>query len=159
MYPGGAPTSRATEWRSVYSPMSMRTMALASSKRKSARARASSVLPTPVGPRNRKDPMGRLGSESPARLGADGVGPRRDRLVLSHHSGVEGVLHPDQLLHLALEQPADRHPCPPADHLGHVLGADFFLQEPLFGLKAGQRLGGLYDVALELGNLPVGDGR
>ena len=29
---------------------------------------ASSVLPTPVGPRNRKDPIGRCGSASPARL-------------------------------------------------------------------------------------------
>ena len=33
----------------------------------SASARASSVLPTPVGPRKRKLPIGRLGSESPAR--------------------------------------------------------------------------------------------
>ena len=33
----------------------------------SAKAFASSVLPTPVGPRNMKEPMGRLGSFSPAR--------------------------------------------------------------------------------------------
>ena len=52
----------------MYSLMSMRTMARSSSKRNSANARASSVLPTPVGPRNKKDPMGRLGSLSPARL-------------------------------------------------------------------------------------------
>ena len=47
--------------------MSIRTMARSSSNRKSARALASSVLPTPVGPRNRKDPVGRLGSLMPAR--------------------------------------------------------------------------------------------
>src|SRR5690625_4887443 len=47
--------------------MSMRTIARSSSKRNSASALASSVLPTPVGPRNRKEPVGRSGSEIPAR--------------------------------------------------------------------------------------------
>ena len=42
-------------------------MLSSSSKRVSARARASSVLPTPVGPRKRNEPMGRLGSLMPAR--------------------------------------------------------------------------------------------
>ena len=42
-------------------------MARSSSKRKSASALASSVLPTPVGPRNRKEPVGRSGSATPAR--------------------------------------------------------------------------------------------
>ena len=52
----------------MYSPMSMRTIACSSSNRNSASARASSVLPTPVGPRNMNEPIGRFGSESPARL-------------------------------------------------------------------------------------------
>ena len=47
--------------------MSMRTIARSSSNRKSASDLASSVLPTPVGPRNRNDPVGRSGSEMPAR--------------------------------------------------------------------------------------------
>ena len=47
--------------------MSIRTIARSSSNRKSASARASSVLPVPVGPRNRNDPVGRLGSLMPAR--------------------------------------------------------------------------------------------
>src|SRR5262249_35121243 len=67
MYPGGAPTSRATVCLSLYSLMSMRMMARSSSKRNSASALASSVLPTPVGPRNRNEPDGRSGSEMPAR--------------------------------------------------------------------------------------------
>ena len=46
--------------------MSMRTMARGSSNRKSASALASSVLPTPVGPMNRNEPVGRSGSEMPA---------------------------------------------------------------------------------------------
>ncbi len=47
--------------------MSIRTMARSSSNRNSASALASSVLPTPVGPRKRKEPVGRLGSATPAR--------------------------------------------------------------------------------------------
>ena len=63
--------------------MSMRTIARSSSNRKSASARASSVLPTPVGPRNRNEPIGRLrvGQAGPA--AADGVGHRGDGLVLA----------------------------------------------------------------------------
>ena len=47
--------------------MSIRTIACSSSNRNSASARASSVLPTPVGPRNMKLPSGRFGSCRPAR--------------------------------------------------------------------------------------------
>ena len=45
----------------------MRIIARSSSNRNSARARASSVLPTPVGPRKMKLPIGRFGSFSPLR--------------------------------------------------------------------------------------------
>ena len=51
----------------MYSLISMRTMLRSSSKSTSARVLASSVLPTPVGPRKIKEPMGRLGSLMPAR--------------------------------------------------------------------------------------------
>src|SRR5687768_9646910 len=47
--------------------MSMRTIARSSSNRNSASALQSSVLPTPVGPRNRNEPYGRFGSPRPAR--------------------------------------------------------------------------------------------
>ena len=59
--PGGAPISLDTECFSMYSLISMRTIFCSSSNRLSARALASSVLPTPVGPKNRKEPMGLLG--------------------------------------------------------------------------------------------------
>jgi hypothetical protein len=52
----------------MYSDMSTRIRAFVSANRNRARARASSVLPTPVGPLNTNDPIGRLGSLSPARL-------------------------------------------------------------------------------------------
>src|SRR5574340_1237863 len=58
---------RATECFSMNSLMSMRTMWSAESNRYSASVLHSSVLPTPVGPRNRKEPSGRLGSLKPAR--------------------------------------------------------------------------------------------
>src|SRR5436189_117138 len=54
--------SRATACFSMYSLMSMRIMLSSLSKSDSASARASSVLPTPVGPRKMNEPMGRLGS-------------------------------------------------------------------------------------------------
>ncbi len=51
----------------MYSLMSMRIIASSSPNTTSARALASSVLPTPVGPRNRKVAIGRLPWRSPAR--------------------------------------------------------------------------------------------
>ena len=59
---------RETECFSMYSDMSRRIMDFSSSNKNSASARASSVFPTPVGPRKINDPIGRLGSESPARF-------------------------------------------------------------------------------------------
>mmetsp|Transcript_69318 Transcript_69318/g.122393 ORF Transcript_69318/g.122393 Transcript_69318/m.122393 type:complete len:282 (+) Transcript_69318:3928-4773(+) len=52
----------------MYSDISMRIMAASSSNMNWARVLASSVFPTPVGPRNMKLAMGRLGSARPARL-------------------------------------------------------------------------------------------
>jgi hypothetical protein len=51
----------------MYSDMSMRTSAVSSSNRYSASALVSSVLPTPVGPKNMNEPIGRFGSCRPAR--------------------------------------------------------------------------------------------
>src|SRR5204862_422097 len=47
--------------------MSSRTIARSSSNMNSASARASSVLPTPVGPRKTNEPIGRFGSCRPVR--------------------------------------------------------------------------------------------
>ena len=51
----------------MYSDMSKRISAWSLPNRKLASARASSVLPTPVGPRNTKLPTGRFGFLRPAR--------------------------------------------------------------------------------------------
>ena len=45
----------------------MRIMACSSSNKNSASALAVSVLPTPVGPKNMNEPIGRFGSCNPAR--------------------------------------------------------------------------------------------
>ncbi len=58
---------RLTECFSMYSDMSRRVTACSSSNRKAASVLVSSVLPTPVGPRKRNEPIGRLGSFRPAR--------------------------------------------------------------------------------------------
>ena len=70
---------RETENFSMYSLMSMRTMFFSSSNRACASALASSVLPTPVGPRNRKEPMGRFGSLDARAAAQDGLGDLRAR--------------------------------------------------------------------------------
>ena len=59
--------------------------------------RASSVLPTPVGPRNRNEPMGRLRVGEAGAAAADGVGHRGDGVVLADDPLVEDVLEADEL--------------------------------------------------------------
>ena len=52
----------------MYSLMSTRINASSVSNKNSESVFANSVLPTPVGPKKIKDPMGRLGSLNPARV-------------------------------------------------------------------------------------------
>ena len=59
--------SRATVCFSIYSDISRRTRFASSSNKVWAKALANSVFPTPVGPKNKKDPIGRLGSLIPDR--------------------------------------------------------------------------------------------
>src|SRR5438552_1110736 len=103
----------------MYSPMSMRTMAFSSSNRYSARARASSVLPTPVGPRNMNEPTGlflpradrvdRLLLTLPVLLHLGDLDVERGQLVLQRvealERGVVGLLRQRHLLDLELEDP------------------------------------------------------
>ena len=66
-YPGGEPISFDTLCFSMYSDISTRIIACSEPKTVSASALDSSVLPTPVGPRNKKEPIGLAGSFSPTR--------------------------------------------------------------------------------------------
>ena len=123
----------------MYSDMSMRTIASCVSNMNSASARASSVLPTPVGPRNRNVPIGRSGSLSPARERRSALDDGLDRLVLADDALVQALLHVDELLDLALHEPADRDAGPLGDDLGDVLGGDLLLEEA--GVAVGALLG------------------
>ena len=111
--------------------MSMRTIARSSSNRNSASAFASSVLPTPVGPRNRNEPVGPVGVGDAGARPADGVGHGADGVRLADDPPREPVLHPQQLLGLALEQPAGGDAGPGLDDLGDVVGADLLLEHRL----------------------------
>src|SRR3989338_6663969 len=132
------------------SDMSSLTRARSSSKRNSASARASSGLPTPVGPRERNEPTGRRGAggaaggggaglgeggggkeEERARGGlgvgesgagaAHGVGDAPEGFVLPHHAPPQALFHVDELFDFAFEQPAHRDAGPLGDEAGDVL--------------------------------------
>ena len=119
----------------MYSDMSMRTIDRSSSKRNSARARASSVLPTPVGPEEQEAADGPVRVREAAAGPTDGVGHGRHRLVLADDPLVEHVLHAHQLGDLALEQAADRDAGPLGDDLGDVLLVDLLLEHLLVRLQ------------------------
>ena len=128
----------------------MRTIAPGSSNRNSASALVSSVLPTPVGPRNRKEPSGRLGSCKPGAGAADGGGDGLDRIGLADDARADRLLHAEQFGALALEHAFDRDPGPARDDRGDVLVGDFLAQHRALG-----RGGGLGELLLELGDAAV----
>src|SRR5215472_15117077 len=72
------------------SDMSKRTSDFSDPKRNSARRRATSVLPTPVGPRKKKQPTGRIGDLRPARLRLDA----QELLLLVFLDGRDGYAGP-----------------------------------------------------------------
>ena len=125
--------------------MSSRTIRSSSPKSASARARASSVLPTPVGPRNRKLPIGRSGSPSPARERRTASATASTASSWPTTRSCRCCSRPQQPLRLLLGELADRDAGGPGHHLGDVLDADLGdartlaaavpgLLEPLLGL-------------------------
>ena len=115
--------------------MSMRIMAFSSSNMNSASARASSVLPTPVGPRKMKLPMGRLGSCRPARA-------RRRALAITSMASswptTRWCSRSSMWMSFSTSpsmQPAHRDAGPLGHHLGDVLFLHLFLQHLLGGLQ------------------------
>ena len=90
----------------------------------SASALASSVLPTPVGPRKMNEPIGRLGSLRPARARRTALRDDLDRLLLADDPVVEGLLHLEQPLGLLLGDAGDRDAGPHRDDLGDLLLVD-----------------------------------
>ncbi len=111
----------------MYSLMSMRIMAFSSSKRNSASARESSVLPTPVGPRKMNEPIGRFSSCKPARA-------RRTAFETAMIAGFWPMTRCvsrssifTSFCALAFLQARDRNVRPARDHFGDVFLGHFFL--------------------------------
>jgi hypothetical protein len=127
--------------------MSMRTIALSSSNRKPASALVSSVLPTPVGPRNRKLPSGRFGSCSPAGA-AHRLGHGHDRIRWPITRGL--LFHLEQLLALALQH---RSTGTPVQRLTTAAMSSAVTSSRSMALAAGLRLGQLL---FQLGDAAIG---
>jgi hypothetical protein len=112
---------RDTENFSMYSLMSTRMSADGSANRNLASERASSVLPTPVGPQKTNEPMGRFGSLRPARLRRI---EREMALIASSWRDdglVQLVFHAQQAGALGLLQSRDRDAGPAAHDEGDFL--------------------------------------
>ena len=103
------------------------------------------------------EPIGRFGSDSPARLRRMALATARDRVVLADDALVEVLLEVDQLGRLGLHQPADRHAGPLRHDLGDVLGVDLLLQHAVVALQLVEVRGGVGDALLELGDAAVAD--
>ena len=117
--------------------------------------RASSVLPTPVGPRNRNDPIGTVRVGETGTRPPDRVRDRADGFVLADDPPVEDLLHADELGHLALHEPAHGDAGPLRDDLGDVLLVDLFLEHLHVGLELVEPHGAPLDLLLELAHRAV----
>ena len=105
----------------MYSDMSRRTIAVSSSNRKAASALVSSVLPTPVGPRNMNEPIGRFGSCRPARARRTAVETALTASPCPTTRWAMHVLHAQELVLLALQHLVDGHARPARDDLRDVV--------------------------------------
>ena len=121
----------------------------------SASARASSVLPTPVGPEEHEGAERTIGILQAGARAADGVGHRVDRFVLADDAAVQPLFHVNQLLHFAFHHPAHRDVGPLAHDLGDVFLVDFLFEHPVALLDVGQLRFGGADALLELGHAAV----
>jgi hypothetical protein len=88
-----------------------------SPKRNSASVLASSVLPTPEGPRKMNEPRALRVLQAGAGA-ADGLGDRLDGLLLADDPLVQLVLHAEQLGGLGLGELVDGDAGPQREHLG-----------------------------------------
>ena len=134
--------------------MSNRIIRSSSPNRTSASVLASSVFPTPVGPRNRKLPTGRFGSPRPARPRRTALGDGLHSLVLTDHALVEPLLELEEPVTLLLRQLRDGDAGGTRDDFRHVV--DGYLRRPLAGvLLPGQRILLLLQGRLQLVRLGV----
>jgi hypothetical protein len=134
---------RLTECFSMYSDMSMRTMARSSSKRKSARLPGQLGLADAGGAEEQERADGPVGVGQPARL-------RRMALATAATASswptTRSWRTSSRRTSLAISPSMSRDTGTPvhlADDLGDVLLVDLLLQHLLLGLELGELLGGL----------------
>ena len=115
----------------------MRTIAFSSSNRNSASARASSVLPTPVGPRKMNEPIGRFGSFSPlrARTTASATAVTASSWPMTRLCSSSSRCSSFSFSPFSSRDTG--HAGPAAHHRGDVLLADLLLDQP--AVPAGAR--------------------
>ena len=101
------------------------------------------------------EPIGRRGSLMPERARMIGVGDELDRLVLADDPLVQDLVEAQQLLPLALLQPADRDAGPARHDLGDLVLGDDLAQQPVLALLGGELLLLGLQPALQLGELAV----
>ena len=100
-------------------------------------------MPTPVGPRKTNEPIGRFGSCKPERARRSAFETASIAGVLADDALVQPLLHVDELLHLALEQPVDGDLRPGGDDGGDVVLVDLLLHHRLDGADGLAALGQL----------------
>ena len=115
-------------------------MLLSLSNSAAASVLASSVFPTPVGPRKMNEPIGRRGSRDPGAGPDHRVGDQLDGLVLADDPLAQDLVQLEQLLPFALLKPGDGDAGPRGDDLGDLLGGDHLAQQPALALFGGELL-------------------
>ena len=147
--------SRATACCSMYSLMSMRIMRLLVSNRNCASVLHSSVLPTPVGPRKRNDP---IGSRILRARRARGTASETARTASSWPTtrSCELVLHVQQLLALALDRRETGMPVQRATTSAISSAVDLLAQQGVpLGLPAASVSSAAGEALVQLGQLAV----
>ena len=112
----------------------------------------SSVLPTPVGPRNMNEPIGRFGSCSPARARRTALDDGLHGLALADDALAELVFHAQQLVALAFQHLVDRNAGPARHDVRDVVGRHGLLDHAALAVL---RLG-LLELLLQLGDRAIG---
>ena len=133
----------------------MRTMAFSLLKMNSLKALASSVLPTPVGPRKMNEPMRAVRVLQPGPGAAQDARDRFHGLILADDPLLQDLLHVQQLLLFPAQQLADRDAGPLGDDFGDVLLGDLLGQDLFFLLQDRKAFPGRASLSFFFsGNLP-----
>ena len=129
---------------SIYSVISIRIIASSSPNIASARALANSVLPTPVGPRKTKEPIGRFGSFNPALARRTAAGQAEgeeeddeaESCVLAHASSGARLVCGEREAHRRARALPHAHGAAPDMALGHPRrGVARCVREPLIQVR------------------------